>query len=136
MGAGVEFKDNAQKAIESGYKPCAVYMSVNPDIAYLSNIYRSATLYDQIIFKNQQLYPRLVGSEYFGRVVEQLPKMIGNIDKFQQENADHVDLLVVNRANELLYDSRNTLPEKRSRQGVGFVFEKTYSPWAKATSEE
>ena len=106
MGAGVEFKDNAQKAIESGYKPCAVYMSVNPDIAYLSNIYRSATLYDQIIFKNQQLYPRLVGSEYFGRVVEQLPKMIGNIDKFQQENAEHVDLLVVNRANELLYDSR------------------------------
>ena len=106
MGAGVEFKDNALKAIEKGYKPCAVYMSVNPDIAYLSNIYRSATLYDKIIFKNQQLYPRLVGSEYFSRVVDQLPKMIGNIDAFQQENAEHVDLLVVNRANELLYDTR------------------------------
>ncbi len=106
MGAGVEFKDNAQKAIEKGYKPCAVYMSVNPDIAYLSNIYRSATLYDQIIFKNKQLYPRLVGAEYFSRVVEQLPKMISNIDRFQQENAEHVDLLVVNRANQLLYDSR------------------------------
>ncbi len=106
MGAGVEFKDNAQKAIEKGYKPCAVYMSVNPDIAYLSNVYRSATLYDQIIFQNKQLYPRLVSNEYFSRVVEQLPKMIRNIDQFQQENARDVDLLVVNRANELLYDSR------------------------------
>ena len=106
MGAGVEFKDNALKAIDKGYKPCAVYMSVNPHIAYLSNIYRSATLYDQIIFQNKQLYPRLVSSEYFSRVVDQLPKMIGNIDKFQRENAEYVDLLVVNRANELLYDSR------------------------------
>ena len=44
MGAGVEFKDNAQKAISHGYKPCAVYMAVNKDIAYLSNIYRSANL--------------------------------------------------------------------------------------------
>jgi hypothetical protein len=33
MGAGVEFKDNAQKAISRGYKPCAVYMAVNKDIA-------------------------------------------------------------------------------------------------------
>ena len=106
MGAGVEFKDNAQKAIEYGYKPCAVYMAVNPDIAYLSNIYRSAVLYDKIIFKNQQLYPRLVSNEYFTRVVEQLPRMIKNIDRFQKENAENVDLLVVNRANELIYDSR------------------------------
>lgn len=44
MGAGSEFKDNAAKAIASGYKPCAVYMSVNPDIAYLSSVYRSADL--------------------------------------------------------------------------------------------
>ncbi len=106
MGAGVEFKDNALKAIEKGYKPCAVYMAVNPDVAYLSNIYRSATLYDKIIFKNQQLYPRLVSSEYFSRVVEQLPKMIRNIETFQRENAQDVDLLVVNRKNELIYDSR------------------------------
>lgn len=106
MGAGVEFKDNAEKAIAYGYKPCAVYMAVNKDIAYLSNIYRSATLYEQIIFQNKQLYPRLVSSEYFGRVVQMLPKMIEKIDKFQKENADNVDLLVLNRANELLYDSR------------------------------
>ena len=106
MGAGTEFKDNALKAIESGYKPCAVYMAVNPDIAYLSNIYRSATLYDKIIFQNQQLYPRLVSSEYFNGVVKSLPNMIERIDKFQRENSEHVDLLVVNRSNELLYDSR------------------------------
>lgn len=106
MGAGSEFKDNALKAIESGYKPCAVYMAVNPDIAYLSNIYRSATLYDKIIFQNQQLYPRLVSSEYFTRVVNMLPNMIENINEFQKENAENVDLLVVNRSNELLYDSR------------------------------
>lgn len=106
MGAGVEFKDNALKAISYGYKPCAVYMAVNKDIAYLSNIYRSATLYEQIIFHNKQLYPRLVSSEYFGRVVQMLPKMINSINNFQLENAQNVDFLVLNRANELLYDSR------------------------------
>lgn len=106
MGAGVEFKDNARKAIAHGYKPCAVYMAVNPDVAYLSNVYRSATLYDKIIYQNQQLYPRLVSSEYFSRVVSMLPNMIDNISKFQQENADNVDLLVVNRQNQLLYDTR------------------------------
>jgi len=106
MGAGMEFKDNALKAIDYGYKPCAVYMAVNKDIAYLSNIYRSATLYDKIIFHNKQLYPRLVSSEYFERVVQMLPKMIDNIDAFQQANADNVDLLVLNRSNQLLYDSR------------------------------
>lgn len=106
MGAGVEFKDNAQKAISHGYKPCAVYMAVNKDIAYLSNIYRSANLYDQIIFQNKQLYPRLVSSEYFERVVQMLPKMIENIDAFQKENAQNVDLMVLNRDNALLYDSR------------------------------
>lgn len=106
MGAGTEFKENALKAIESGYKPCAVYMAVNPDIAYLSNIYRSATLYDKIIFQNQQLYPRLVSAEYFSRVVNMLPNMIERIDEFQKQNSKHVDLLVVNRQNELLYDSR------------------------------
>ena len=106
MGAGMEFRDNATKAIEYGYKPCAVYMAVNQDIAYLSNIYRSATLYDQIIFHNKQQYPRLVSSEYFSRVVNMLPKMIDNIDNFQRKNAEHVDLMVLNRSNELLYDSR------------------------------
>ena len=106
MGAGVEFIDNAKKALSYGYKPCAVYMAVNKDIAYLSNIFRSATLYEQIIFQNKQLYPRLVSSEYFSRVVQLLPKMIDNIDKFQTDNAKDVDLLVLNRANELLYDSR------------------------------
>ena len=106
MGAGTEFKDNALKATSYGYKPCAVYMAVNKDIAYLSNIYRSATLYDQIIFHNKQLYPRLVSSEYFGRVTKMLPKMIHNINQFQQDNANDVDLLVLNRNNELLYDSR------------------------------
>ena len=106
MGAGSEFKDNAQKAINYGYKPCAVYMSVNPDVAYLSSVYRSASLYDKIIFQNKELYPRLVSNEYFGRVVNMLPDMIERIDNFQQENSEHVDLMVVNRSNEVLYDSR------------------------------
>jgi len=106
MGAGSEFKDNANKAIAYGYKPCAVYMAVNPDIAYLSNVYRSTELYDQIIFQNKELYPRLVSNEYFSRVVKMLPEMIGRIDLFQQENSESVDLLVLNRSNELLYDSR------------------------------
>ena len=106
MGAGSEFRDNAIKALQYGYKPCAVYMSVNKDIAYLSNIYRSAVLYDQIIFHNKQLYPRLVSSEYFGRVTQMLPKMIDNINHFQKENSQDIDLLVLNRHNELLYDSR------------------------------
>ncbi len=106
MGAGSEFKDNALKAIDSGYKPCAVYMSVNPDIAYLSSVYRSAALYDQIIFQNKELYPRLVSSEYFSRVVKLLPEMIGRIDNFQQQNSQNVDLIVINRANKILYDSR------------------------------
>lgn len=107
MGAGVEFADNATKAIEYGYRPCAVYMAVNPDVAYLSSVYRSATLYDKIIFQNHELYPRLVSNEYFSRVVKMLPEMIGKIDTFQKENAQNVDLLVVNRANELLYDTRH-----------------------------
>lgn len=47
MGALSEFKDNADKAIKYGYKPCAVYMSVHKDIAYLSHIYRRATLFDE-----------------------------------------------------------------------------------------
>lgn len=106
MGAGVEFADNASKAIGYGYKPCAVYMAVNPDVAYLSSVYRSATLYDKIIFQNHELYPRLVSNEYFSRVVQRLPKMIDNISSFQKENASYVDILVVNRANELLYDTR------------------------------
>ena len=107
MGAGSEFKENALKAIACGYKPCAVYMSVNPDIAYLSSVYRSAELYDKIIFHNKELYPRLVSDEYFSRVVKMLPDMIGRIDTFQQQNSSDVDLMVVNRANEVLYDSRH-----------------------------
>ncbi len=106
MGAGAEFADNATKAIEHGYKPCAVYMAVNPDIAYLSSVYRSATLYDKIIFQNHELYPRLVSNEYFNRVVNMLPTMIDRIDAFQREHAQDVDLMVVNRANEVLYDTR------------------------------
>lgn len=106
MGAGSEFKDNAAKAISYGYKPCAVYMAVNPDIAYLSSVYRSASLYDQIIFQNKELYPRLVSNEYFSRVVDMLPNMIERIDTFQQENSENVDLMVLNRSNEVLYDSR------------------------------
>lgn len=107
MGAGVEFADNAAKAIEHGYKPCAVYMAVNPDVAYLSSVYRSATLYDKIIFQNNELYPRLVSNEYFSRVVRMLPEMINKISTFQKANADNVDLMVVNRNNELLYDTRH-----------------------------
>ncbi len=107
MGAGAEFADNATKAIEYGYKPCAVYMAVNPDIAYLSSVYRSATLYDKIIFQNHELYPRLVANEYFNRVVNMLPSMIDRINTFQQAHAHDVDLMVVNRANEVLYDTRH-----------------------------
>lgn len=102
MGAGVEFADNAAKAMEYGYKPCAVYMSVNPDIAYLSNVYRCATLYDQIMFQNSEVYPRL----FFNREVMTLPQVVERIDSFQKENAKDIDLMVVNRANELLYDTR------------------------------
>lgn len=47
MRALSEFKDNADKAIKYGYKPCAVYISVHKDIAYLSHIYRRATLFDE-----------------------------------------------------------------------------------------
>lgn len=108
MGAGSEFKDNALKAISYGYRPCAIYMAVPKEIAYLSNIYRSATLYEQIIFHNQQLYPRLVSCEYFNRVVQMLPNMIEKIDHFQQEYANEVDLMVLNRQNQLLYDTRKT----------------------------
>lgn len=106
MGAGVEFADNATKAMSYGYKPCAAYMAVNPDIAYLSSVYRSATLYDQIIFQNHELYPRLVSNEYFSRVVQMLPEMINKISTFQQAHAQNVDLIVVNRSNEILYDTR------------------------------
>lgn len=106
MGAGSEFQDNAKKAVACGYKPCAVYMSVNPDIAYLSSVYRSADLYDKIIFQNKELYPRLVSDEYFSRVVKMLPEMIERIDKFQQQNSKDIDLMVINRANQILYDSR------------------------------
>ncbi len=102
MGAGVEFADNAKKAMEYGYKPCAVYMSVNPDIAYLSNVYRFATLYDQIIFQQNEVYPRL----FFNSEVNSLPQVVEKISNYQKANADTVDLLVVNRANELLYDTR------------------------------
>ena len=107
MGAGNDFTDNALKAIDYGYRPCAVYMSVNPDIAYLSNVYRCSSLYDKIIFQNKELYPRLVSNEYFKRVVDQLPNMIDRIDRFQQEHSDNIDLMVINRSNQVLYDSRH-----------------------------
>ncbi|MBR2273361.1 MAG: hypothetical protein IJ864_00790 [Alphaproteobacteria bacterium] len=81
-------------------------------ITFLSNIYRSATLYDQIIFHHQQLYPRLVSCEYFNRVVQMLPNMIEKINHFQQEYANQVDLLVLNRQNQLLYDTRKASLEK------------------------
>lgn len=35
-----------------------------------------------------------------------LPDMIGRIDAFQRQNSRDVDLMVINRANEVLYDSR------------------------------
>ena len=72
MGAGKEFADNAQKAMEYGYKPCAVYMAVNPNIAYLSNVYRCTTLYNQIIFQNHEVYPLL----FFNREVNSLPQLV------------------------------------------------------------
>ena len=107
MGAGSEFKDNALEALKYGYRPCAIYMAINKDIAYLSNIYRSAMIYDQIIFQNKQLYPRLVSGEYFKRVVKMLPQMLDNIDCFQKENSQRVDFMVINRNNKLLYHSNN-----------------------------
>lgn len=106
MGAGSEFQDNAMKAISCGYRPCAVYMAVKPEIAYLSSAYRSAVLYDQIIFQNKELYPRLVSDEYFTRVVKMLPQMIEKIDNFQQEHSEHIDLMVLNRNDDVLYDSK------------------------------
>ncbi len=106
MGAGIEFEDNAKKALQYGYRPVAVYMAVPQEISYLSTIYRSAKLYDEIIFNHRQLYPRLVSSKYFNGVVSMLPQMIGKIDNFQKAHAEDVDLVVLNRSNTLLYDSR------------------------------
>lgn len=113
MGAGSEFCDNARTAIANGYKAQAVYMCVNPDIAYLSNVYRSCTLYDKMIHQGQELYPRLVSRPYFNSVQQKLDGMILQIDAFQKLNADDVHLLVVNRANQTIYDS-----EKDNSQNV------------------
>ena len=106
MGAGSEFCDNAQIAIENGYKAQAVYMCVNPDIAYLSNVYRSCTLYDKMIHQGQELYPRLVSRPYFDSVQKKLDGMILQIDAFQKQNPENVHLLVVNRANQTIYDAQ------------------------------
>jgi len=105
MGAGSEFCENANVAIENGYKAQAVYMCVNPDIAYLSNIYRSCTLYDKMIHQGKELYPRLVSRPYFDNVQKKLDSMILQINAYQKNNPDNVHLLVVNRANKTIYDS-------------------------------
>lgn len=106
MGAGSEFCDNASTAIDNGYKAQAVYMCVNPDVAYLSNVYRCCTLYDKMIHQGQELYPRLVSRPYFDGVQQKLDGMILQIDAFQKQNPDNVELLVVNRANQTIYDSQ------------------------------
>lgn len=106
MGAGSEFCDNAMLAISNGYQPQAVYMCVNPDIAYLSNIYRSCSLYDKMIHQGQELYPRLVSREYFDSVRHKLDGMILQIDAFQKTHSDNTQLLVLNRQNQTIYDSQ------------------------------
>lgn len=105
-GAGIDFCHNANMALEYGYKPEAVYMSINPDIAYLSNVYRNCTLYDKMIHQNQELYPTLVSRPYFDNLHTDLNSMILQIDAFQKQKPDDVRLLVINRANETVYDSR------------------------------
>lgn len=106
MGAGSEFCDNASMAVEHGYKAQAVYMCVNPDVAYLSNVYRSCTLYDKMIHQGKELYPRLVSRPYFESVQKKLDGMIMQIDAFQKQNPDDINLLVLNRANQVIYDSQ------------------------------
>lgn len=105
-GAGIDFCHNANMALEYGYKPEAVYMSINPDIAYLSNVYRNCTLYDKMIHQHQELYPTLVSRPYFDDLHTDLNSMILQIDAFQKQKLDDVRLLVINRANETVYDSR------------------------------
>lgn len=106
-GAGIDFCKNANLAIACGYKPEAVYMSVNPDVAYLSNVYRNCTLYDKMIHQHQELYPTLVSRPYFDNLHADLDSMILQIDAFQKQNPENVRLLVINRANETIYDSKS-----------------------------
>lgn len=106
-GAGIDFCHNADMAIEYGYQPEAVYMSVNPDIAYLSNVYRNCTLYDQMIHKHKEMYPTLVSRPYFENLHAELDSMILQIDAYQKQAPETVRLLVINRNNQTIYDSRD-----------------------------
>lgn len=106
MGAGSEFCQNAQAALENGYCAHSIYMCVNPNIAYLSNVYRNCVFYKKIIDGEENIYPRLASFDYFNKVKDNVFPMIDNINRFQKKNHTRVRLSVVNRNNQVIYDSK------------------------------
>ena len=117
LGAAVDFPKNAEKAIAKGYHPHVVYLSVNKDICNLSNIYRSAGIFNKIIDNGENLCPRLIPAEYYDKFDRQKYDILHNLSEFQKTKGNQMDISVTNRNFDLLYNSRLT-PEADIRQIV------------------
>ena len=119
LGAAADFKKNAEIALSNGITPTAVYMAVNPDVAYLSSLYRTANLYEDIILKGKEDYPRLVSLEFLEKAKKEMPEHLKAINEFQKENADKVRFMVVDRSGQTLYDSKN--PEDKGKNPLDII---------------
>ena len=110
LGAAVDFPGNAEKAIAKGYRPHVIYLSVNKDIANLSNIYRSAGIFNRIIDNGENLCPRLIPAAYYDRFHTQKYEVLQNLSAYQKQQNGKMDISVTNRNFDLLYNSR-LMPE-------------------------
>lgn len=111
LGAAVDFPENAIKAMQNGYHPHVIYLSVNKDIANLSNMYRSAKIFDGIIDEGKQDCPRFIPVEYYDTFEENKHEILRNLSTFQKQYGDRFELSVTNRNFDTLYNSRLT-PDK------------------------
>ncbi len=106
-GAAKEFCENATSAIDKGYNAHCIYMSINPSIAFLSNVYRNCVLYDRIIKGEEGVYPRLASYDFFNYVKTNAVHTIKSIDNFQKRNPENTRLTVINRNYNKIYDSKD-----------------------------
>ncbi len=111
LGAATDFPENAEKAMKIGYHPHVVYLSVNKDVANLSNIFRSAKIFEGIIQEGKQDCPRLIPVSYYDKFDEKKYDVLQALSDVQKQYGDDFELSVTNRDFQTLYNSRR-MPEK------------------------
>ncbi len=108
LGAATDFPQNAEKAIDIGYHPHVIYLSVNKDVANLSNIYRSAGIFNKIIDDNEPLCPRLIPVAYYDSFDQQKYHVLRNLSRYQKQHGQAFEISVTNRNFDTLYNSALT----------------------------